>query len=108
MLHTYKDTKLHNPKLIDQAADCGYFWKISDRFHSTLTNMKQQASILKVATECNKEKGRKTVDKQSFVNYYFVSISNGKESKIIIMNKLTKYLSIPRSTTDAIFRRTRF
>ena len=99
---------LAHPKLIDQSVDCRYFWKENDKFYLALTNMKQQASIFKVATECNKEKGRKTVDKQSFVNYYFVSISNGKESKIIIMNKLTKYLSIPRSTTDAIFRRTRF
>ena len=40
--------------------------------------MKQQASILKVATECNKQKGRKIDDKQLFSDSYFVSVSNSK------------------------------
>ena len=62
-----------------------------------LTNMEQQASILKVATEYENQNGRKTDDKQSFVNAYFVSISNSIDSKIRSMNKLTKYLDIPRS-----------
>ena len=37
-------------------------------------------------------------DKQSFVNSYFVSISNGIESKKRSVNKLIKHLYLPRST----------
>ena len=51
----------------------------------------QKASILKLATECKKQKGRKINDRQSFVNTYFVSISSGIESKIICMDKLTNH-----------------
>ena len=36
--------------------------KKSDKVHLALTIMKQQASIIKVSTECNKQKGRKTDD----------------------------------------------
>ena len=45
---------LKHPKLIDQAADCGYFWKKSDNIHSTLLIIEGQASILQVASEYNK------------------------------------------------------
>ena len=64
----------------------------SDKIHSALSIIEQQVSILQVALEC-KKKGRKTDDKQSFVNSYFVSISDSIESKIRSVNKLTKYLS---------------
>ena len=60
---------LKHPKLIDQAADCGHFWKKSDKIHSALSIIEQQVSILQVALECNKQ-GTKTDDKQSFVNSY--------------------------------------
>ena len=40
---------LKHPKLIDQAADCGYFWKESDKIHSALSIIERQASILQVA-----------------------------------------------------------
>ena len=46
-----------------------------------LKNTEQQVSILKLATEYISKKGRKTDDKHSFVNAYFLFISNGKESK---------------------------
>ena len=65
--------------------------------------MKQHKSILKIATECKIKKGRKIDDKQSFVNTYFISISDGQESNIRSVNKLTKYLSIPRSTRYNLF-----
>ena len=67
---------LKHPKLIDEAVDCGYFWKESEKVHSALSIIERQASILQVATDC-KNQGRKSDDKQSFVNLYFVSISNG-------------------------------
>ena len=41
---------LKHPKLIDQAADCGYFWKESDKVHSALSIIERQASILQVAS----------------------------------------------------------
>ena len=53
---------LKHPKLIDQAADCGYFWKESDKIHSALSIIELKASILQVASECTKQ-GRKTDDK---------------------------------------------
>ena len=54
---------LKHPKLIDQAVDCGYFWKESEKFHSALSIIERQAIILQVATDC-KNQGRKTDDKK--------------------------------------------
>ena len=88
---------LKHPKIIDQAADFGYYWKESEKVHSALSIIERHASILQVPSECKKQ-GRKTDDKQLFVNSYFVSISDGTESKIRIVNKITKHLSLPRST----------
>ena len=65
--------------------------------------MKQQASILKISTECKRKKDKKTDDKKSFVNDYFVSISNGQYSKIRSMNKLRNHLAIPRSIRYDLF-----
>ena len=93
---------LKHPKLIDEAADCDYFWKESERVHSALSIIERQASILQVATDC-KNQGRKSDDKQSFVNLYFVSISNGIELKKRSVNKITKHLSLPRSTRYRLF-----
>ena len=93
---------LKHPKRIDQASNCGYFWKKSDKVYSTLSIIERQASILQVASECNKQ-GRKPDHKQSFVNSYFVSISDGFESKKRSVNKLTKHLSLPRSTRCRLF-----
>ena len=45
---------LKHPKLIDAAADCGYFWKESDKMHSALSIIERQTSILQGASECNK------------------------------------------------------
>ena len=41
-----------------------FIWLLrkGDKVHLALTIMKQQASIIKVSTECNKQKGRKTDD----------------------------------------------
>ena len=50
-----------------------------------------------------KKQGRKTDDKQSFIDSYFISISDGIESTIRSVNKLTKYLSLPRSTRYRLF-----
>ena len=74
----------------------------SDKVHSALFIIERQASILQVATDC-KNQGRKTDDKQSFVNSYFVSISNGIELKNKSVNKITKHLSLPRSTRYHLF-----
>ena len=93
---------LKHPKLIDQAADCGYFWKESEKVHSALSLIERQASILQVATD-SKNQGRKSDDKQSFVNSCFVSISNGVELKNKSVNKITKHLSLPRSTRYRLF-----
>ena len=41
--------------------------------------------------------------KQSFINSYFVSISDGIESKKRSVKKLTKHLSLPRSTRYCLF-----
>ena len=49
------------------------------------------------------KQGRKPDDKQSFVNPYFISISDGIESKKRSVKKLTKYLSLPRSTIYRLF-----
>ena len=92
---------LEHPKLIDQAADCGYFWKESEKVHSALSIIERHASILQVATDC-KNQGRKSDDKQPFVNSYFVSISNGIELKKKSVNKITKDLSLPRSTYETL------
>ena len=89
---------LSYPKLVNQAADCDSFWRDTEKVHPALTNMEQHASNLKIATECNSKNGKKTEDKHSFVNDSFVSIFNGKESKIRSLIKLTKHLAIPRST----------
>ena len=39
--HEQQDVAVNNalkhPKLIDQAIDCGYFWKESDKVHSALS-----------------------------------------------------------------------
>ena len=93
---------LKYPKLIDQAADCDYFWKKSEKVHSDLSIIERQASILQVATDC-KNQGRTTDNKQSFGNSYFVSISNGIELKNKSVNKITKHLSLPRSTRYRLF-----
>ena len=93
---------LKHPKLIDQAADCGYFWKESENIHSALSIIERQASILQVATDC-KNQGRKSDDKQSFVNSCFVSIYNGIELKKGSVNKITKHLFLPRSTRYRLF-----
>ena len=93
---------LKHPKLIDQATDRGYFWKESEKFYSALSIIERQASILQLATYC-KNQGRKTDDKQSFVDSYFVSISNGIELKKRSVNKITKHLSLPRSTRYRLF-----
>ena len=61
--------------------------------------MEQHASIEKVATKCKNQKGRKKDDKKSFLDTYFICISNDIESKIRSVNKLTKCLSFPRSKT---------
>ena len=104
--HKQQDLALNNalkhPKLIDQAADCGCFWKESEKIHSAMSIIERQASILQVATNC-KNQGRKTDDKQLFVNSYFVSISNGIELKNKSVNKITKLLSLPRSTGYRVF-----
>ena len=71
--------------------------------HSAMTNMEQHASILKAATECKNQKGMETDDKISFLNTSFFSISNGIESKIRSVNKLTNHLTIPRSTKYNLF-----
>ena len=42
---------LNHPKLIDQAADCDYFWKKSEKVHSALSIIERQASILQVAAD---------------------------------------------------------
>ena len=94
---------LKHPKLIDQAADCGYFWKESDKAHSVLSIIERQASILQVAPECKRQNVRKTDDKQSFVNSYFVAIFDGIQSKISSVNKLTKHLSLSISTKYHLF-----
>ena len=93
---------LKHPKLIDQATNCGYFWKESKKVHSALSIIERQASILQVATDC-KNQSRKSHVKQSFVNSYFVSISNGIELKNRSVNKITKHLSFPRSTRYRLF-----
>ena len=41
--------------------------------------------------------------KQSFINSYFVSISDGIESKKRSVNKITKHLFLPRSTRYRLF-----
>ena len=41
---------LKQPKLIDQAADCGCFWKESNKIHSALSIIERQASVLQVAS----------------------------------------------------------
>ena len=74
----------------------------SDKIHSALSIIERQVSILQVALEYNKQ-GSKTDDKQLFVNSYFVSISDGIESKKRSVKKLTKNLSLPRSTRYHLF-----
>ena len=49
------------------------------------------------------KQGKKIDDKQSIVNSYFVSISDDIESKIRSVNKLTKHLSLPKSTRYHLF-----
>jgi len=67
-----------------------------------MSTIERQASILQVATD-SKNQGRKSDDKQSFVNSYFVSISNGIELKNKSVNKITKHLYLPRSTRYRLF-----
>ena len=62
-----------------------------------------QAKQLQVVSECKTQKSRTTDDNQSFVNSYFVSRADSIESKIRSMNKLTKHLSLPRSTRYHLF-----
>ena len=45
---------LKHPTLIDQAADCGNFWKENDKVNSALSIIERYASILQVASKYKK------------------------------------------------------
>ena len=67
--------------------------------------MENQKDVLEITSEVNSNQGVKTVDKQSFVKVYLVSISslptetlmNHSNSKYFqYINSLTKHLEIPK------------
>ena len=71
--------------------------------------MENQKDILEITSEVNPNQGVKTVDKQSFVKVYLVSISslptetlmNHSNSKYFqYINSLTKNLEIPKQINE--------
>ena len=90
-------SNLLHPSIVDQTADCGYYWKESENIKCALSNMEHQTYMLDRTVKGKKKKTEKAV--------IFFSISKDKESKLRSIDMLTNHLVIPRRTRYSLFKR---
>ena len=69
---------LSHPCIVNQVADCGYYWKEGEKIKYYFTNMEQQTYKLYNAIKGKNRRSCNIDEERSFINSYFVSILKDK------------------------------